>query len=157
MYAAFLGALAVYILAVQPLSRNDISILAQFFETSFDYHIEHESAFYSDYLKSLRTLIGLGFAAALADRSLLCIYQTYLDRFLAGKEGDFKAHPEFKTSIAQCSAEMVGTAAMCFSALGCPQYYQSFIDALYQTIVRMAQFTDSYSEAERILGKLTVK
>ena len=49
------------ILAVQPLSRNDISILANLFELSFDYYIAHDSSFFPDYLKSLRTVVGLGF------------------------------------------------------------------------------------------------
>ena len=146
------------ILAVQPLSRNDISILANLFELSFDYYIAHDSSFFPDYLKSLRTVVGLGFTAALvADTSILCIYQHHLDHFMAQRQGDFRTHRNAKTLIAQSVAEMVGTAAVCFSILRCPKYYQDFFAALCHTIAQIAHSTNQYSEVERILDQLSVE
>ncbi|MBY0544734.1 MAG: hypothetical protein K2Q14_04210 [Gammaproteobacteria bacterium] len=146
------------ILAVEPLSRNDISILAQLLEISFDYYIARDSPFFPDYLKSLRTLVGLGLTSVLVvDKGSLCVYQYYFERFMAQKNGDFRTYPHAKTIIAQYTAEMVGTAAICFSALRCPRYYQDFITALYHVIAKVAQFTDRSSEVEHILSKLSVK
>lgn len=77
-------------LTVQPLSRNDISIMTSLLEQSFDYYLNLYSPFFSDYLRALRTVVGLGFTAVLADRSLLSIYQWYLNHFMQQKEGGFQ-------------------------------------------------------------------
>lgn len=113
---------------------------------------------YSDYLRSLRTLVGLGFTAALVvDRGMLLIYRRYFEEFMEQKAGDFKAHRNAKTLIAQSAAEMVGTAAICFSILKCPQYYQDFFAALYTTIAKIAQHTSHNEHVEHILGNLSIK
>src|SRR5271167_3873685 len=94
-------------LAISPLSRNDIPIIANLLERSFDYFIDHYSSYFYEYLKSLRTVAGLGLTAALVDRDLLCIYQRYLKQLLAHKEGNFRESVGAKTSIAQCLSEMI--------------------------------------------------
>jgi hypothetical protein len=147
------------ILAVEPLSRNDLPILAQLFETSFDYYIHNSSPFFSDYLKALRTVAGLGFSAVLADKgSLLSIYKPYLERFLENDKGDFKSKPLGKTAIAQSLAEMVRTSLISFSALQCPSYYPYFVEALYYTIAKIPHLTGKYQkEVERILTLLIIE
>ena len=59
------------------------------------------SPFFSDYLRALRTVVGLDYTAVLADRSLLSIYQWYLNHFFQHKEGDFREAQSAKTHIAQ--------------------------------------------------------
>ncbi|MBX9587486.1 MAG: hypothetical protein K2X50_09535 [Gammaproteobacteria bacterium] len=151
-----LGALAHNSLAVQPLSRNDISIIANLLKHSFDYYLNHQSPFFVDYLCSLRTLVGLGFTAVLADRSLLSIYQHYLNHFIGQKEGDFRQSPEAKEMIAQSTAEMVGTAVISFRALRHPPYYGEFINSLHYTIAKIPELKDGTNDSERILSNLTV-
>jgi hypothetical protein len=145
-------------LTVQPLSRNDIVELANLFELSFDYYIKNNSPFLIDYLRSLRTLVGLGFTAtaALGNKALLCIYQRYLDDFMRHKEGNFKESEGAKTLIAQSVAELVATAILSFNALNYPRYYEEFMLALQYTMAIIPHFTDKSSEAERILSYLTV-
>ncbi len=144
-------------LTVQPLARNDIAILANLFEMSFDYYINHNSPFFVDYLKNLRTLIGLGFAATLADKSLLSIYQYYLNNFMAHEEGNFKTEEGAKRLIAQSSAEMIASSTISFSALDYPSYYEDFMKALHHTVAKVPEFTEMKMEAARILSYLTVK
>ena len=144
------------ILAAHPLLRNDIPILAQLFEVSFDYYINHNSPFLADYLQALRTLIGLGFTAVLADRRLLCSYEFYLERFLAQGEGDFKLNQGAKRLIAQSAAEMVCTATLSFNVLRYPRYYDEFIKALYVTIAKIPIISATKSEAARIMGYLSL-
>ena len=145
-------------LTVQPLSRNDIVILANLFELSFDYFINHNSPYFIDYISSLRTLVGLGLtaAAALADKDLLCIYQRHFDNFMRHKAGNFKESEGAKTLIAQSVAELVATAVISFKALNYPRYYKDFMVALHHTMAKIPKFTDKDSEAERILSYLTV-
>src|SRR5258707_10820246 len=99
--------MAKKILATQPLLRNDVPILAQLFEVSFDYHLTNHSPFFPDYLRALRTLIGLGFTAALADKDLFSIYKQYLETFLNQEAGDFKSNQGAKRLIAQAASEMI--------------------------------------------------
>jgi len=143
-------------LTVQPLSRNDISIIASLLEQSFDYYLNHNSPFFSDYLCSLRTLVGLGFTAVLADRSLLSIYQGYLSNFIGQKEGDFREARSATKHIAQSTAEMVGTAVISFKALRHPRYYGDFLQALHYILTKIPTLTNDAKEAERILNGLTV-
>ena len=142
-------------LTVQPLSRNDISIITSLLEQSFDYYLNLYSPFFSDYLRALRTVVGLGFAAVLADRSLLSIYQWYLNHFMQQNEGDFREAISAKTHIAQCTAEMVGTAVISFQALGHPLYYGDFLQALHYILTHITTLANQTKEAERILNGLS--
>lgn len=144
-------------IAAKPLSCNEISLLAQLFERSFDYHLDHPSAFFTDYLQSLRTLAGLGFTAVLADGDLFSAYQISLNRFLESNHGDFKENPGNKTNIAQTSSQMVANAIICFMALGFPRYYEDFVTALRYCIAKIPSVTDPLqNDAEEILKRLTI-
>ena len=147
--------MAKHMLTALPFSRNEISTLAHLFELSFDYHLNGRSAFFTDYLRSLRTVAGLGFTAVLADRSLLSIYQIYLRQFMAQEEGDFSKSPN-KTFIAQSVAEMVGTAAISFRVLGFPCYYEAFNRALGDTVARIPRILGKTSEVESLLTRLNI-
>lgn len=149
--------MAKEIVTVQPLSRNEISLIARLFERSFEYHIDHPSPFFTEYLQSLRTVVGLGFAAVLVDRSLLCVYQDYLNRFLDHKEGDFKECALNKTVIAQSVAEMVALSVISFMALRYPRYYEDFFFALKHTLAKIPALLDQqHHDVEEILRRLTV-
>lgn len=145
------------IMAAQPLSRNDLPILVQLFESAFDYYLDGYSPFFPDYLRALRTLVGLAYTATLADKSLLCSYQLYLARFLAENEGDFRANPHAKRSIAQSVSEMVSTSTIAFNALKYPRYYDDFIEVLRCTIAKIPESPSEKKEVSRILSYLTVK
>jgi hypothetical protein len=148
--------MAGIIMAAQPLLRNDIPILAQLFEVSFDYFINHHSPLFTDYLQSLRAVVGLGFTAVLVHEGLLCCYEPYLKRFIAHDAGDFQANQGAKTLIAQSVSEMVNTATLCFEFIRYPRYYEDFIKALRYTIARIPERANEKSEAERILNYLKV-
>lgn len=139
--------MAEFILTGEQFSRNDVSKLAQFFEQSFDYYINHNTPFFSDYLNALRTVVGLGFTASLVDRQLFCIYQHYLQRFIALNEGDFKRNPGSKRGLAQAVAEMTYTAALCFYALHFPRYYEEFIAALHYALVKIPSLSGKQKAA----------
>lgn len=147
--------MAEHMLTAKLLSRNEITMLAQLFETSFDYHLNHQSAFFTDYLRSLRTLAGLGFTAVLADRDLLSVYQIYLRQFMAQKEEDFSKSPN-KTLIAQSAAEMVATSIISFRALNFPRYYETFNQALKSTAANIPRLLCRASEAESLFTRLNV-
>ena len=74
------------ILAGEPLSRNDILKIVHIFEQSFDHYLNPDNPYFSEYLQSLRTLVGLGFTAAVADGNLLYLYKVYLGKFLILEE-----------------------------------------------------------------------
>ena len=144
-------------LTVQPLLRNDIVILANLFELSFDYYIKNNSPNFIEYIQSLRTVAGLGFTAAFVDEGLLFIYQRSFDQFMMHNEGNFKENEGAKRLIAQSAAGMVATAILSFNALNYPRYYEDFRAALRYTIAEIPKYTDKEAEAERILSYLTVK
>lgn len=147
-----------HIVAGEPLSCNDIPILANLFETSFEYYNTRNTPFFSDYLQRLRTLAGLGFSAALVDRSLFYLYQRSLAGFIAQKEGDFKEKQSSKSLIALSSAEMVRIAARSFRSLRFPRYYDDYYMALYYTIAKIPNLAfQQQIEVERILACLAVK
>jgi hypothetical protein len=147
--------MANLMVTIELLSCNDILTLAQLFEQSFDHYIYGNPLFVSDYIRDLRTLVGLTFAVVLADNGMVCAHQTHLKSFMAAGRGDFMEYQGHKTMIAQCTANMVGTAVLCFWILRCPGYYQDFLAALKATIAR-PPFANSV-EAQQILAKLAVK
>lgn len=149
--------MAKSILTGEPFSRNDISKLAQLFEQSFDYYVNNQSPFFPDYLKALRTMIGLAFTAALTDRDLFFTYQHYLERFIAQDLGDFKINPGAKRGISQAVAEMVNTGAISFYALRFPRYYDDFRVALCYTLAQIPRLNGEQDEAERLLGHLVIR
>ena len=145
------------ILAGEPLLRNDLFVLAQKFEHSLDYYTNHNSPFFSDYLRAVRTLVGLGFTAALSDRHLLYLYQPHLARFLAAEERDFKLSHESKKGVARAVAEMVYTASLCFYTLKFPQYYNDFIAVLRYILTQVPGTSSEQKEVGHLLEHLTVR
>ena len=146
--------MAQNMLAGKPLSRNEICKLADILEEVFDSYLKNP-LFIDDYLKVLRTLIGLGFTAVLADRMLLPIYQHYLHAFMQQDAGHFKENEGAKRYIAQCTSEMVGTALICFSALKYPGYYRDFSKALSDAMPRI-RISKHAEHREAILSHLKV-
>ena len=149
--------MAKAILTAEPLSRNDIPIIAQIFQVNFDYYIHHNTPFFRDYLKALKTVIGLGFTAVLVDEMLVCSYQIYLDPVMVHGKGDFKSNQEYKVMIAQHVSEMVRISTISFQALRYPDYYENFLEALRYLITRLIESTEEIAEAARILNYLTLR
>lgn len=152
--------MANWILTATPLSCNDIPILAQILQKSFDYYANHNSAFFKEYLQALRTVVGLGFSAVLTDEFLLTCYQNYLNPFINCGKGDFKVHEGSLLGIAQQTAEMVRIATISFQALQYPRYYADYIGALHYVMKRIAtigELTDEESDADRILNYLMLR
>jgi hypothetical protein len=142
--------------AVQSLSRNDLSLIASLLEESFDYYLNHNSPFFVDYLRALRTLVGLGYTAVLADNALLSIYQRHLDGFHGQQNGNFREREGAKTFIAKSVSEMISVAITSFSALEHPRYYHDFLQALHYSLFKVPRLTEDVEEGKRLLKGLTV-
>lgn len=115
-----------------PLSRNDVSCLAQPFQLAFNYFCTHNSPLYEDYVKRLGVVVGLGFTAVLVDGTFLQNYQLQLQIFL--DHVDFKSHPQRTVALSLAMAEMVNLGAYLFRVLGYPGYYDYFAAAVEKVV-----------------------
>jgi hypothetical protein len=142
------------ILTGEPLLRNDLIKIAQIFDESFEFYKNHHTSFFPEFLQSLRTVAGLGFAASLADRGLFSVYQTYFDQFLVHEDNHFKVNPGTKGSLGRLVAELIHLATLCFYSLNFPPYYDEFIAAL-RCILEVAGL-DGEKAGQRIIARLVV-
>ena len=141
------------ILAGDPLFRNDIFIIAQIIEHSLDYYHSPHSPLVSDYLQALRTLVGLGYTAVLADGYLRHAFEPYLARFLAAEE-EINVHPKSKERMGRSAAKMVHIATLSFYKLKFTPHYTLFIALLRQTLSQVPGLGRE-EEVERILNHLS--
>jgi hypothetical protein len=131
------------------LSSNDIPSLAQIFAASLQAYCKSFSPSEKDYIDNLKTIVGLGFTAIIIDGGLLSIYQPCLSTFLAhiGKKQTSDIH---NTSLAV--ARMIDSAVGSFRRIRYPDYYQSFVKAVKETLDRTnLHGTGKGEEAERLL------
>ena len=141
------------ILAGVPLLRNDLRIVARIFEQTLDYYQNHSSLLVSEYLQELRTLIGHGFTAALAEGHLLHVYQPQLACFMAAQE-ELNTNQQAKRRMAQSTAELVHVATLCFYKLKFPPYYHNFLALLRHTLSQVPG-VGWENEVERLLKHLS--
>lgn len=120
------------ILTAKRLSNNDIASLANIIEANLKYYHAHASPFKEDYLKKLRTVVGLGFLVILVDGGLISIYRPHLDIFLKNTSDV----PDFSDLSLYCIsiAEMIVLAASRFKTLEYPNYYRDFLGHLGQIV-----------------------
>lgn len=129
------------ILAVTPLSCNDIRCLSQLFESSFDYHSRYSALLNNtclrDYLEDIRTVVGLGFTATLVFDELVFEYRNYLNIFLRYQY--FKARPSRHSQLALSIANMVNTGSDAFQWREHLPYYESFVAALKRCVYHIVE------------------
>lgn len=140
-----------YSVACFELSDNDVQSLAQIVVCKLEYYKKHTSPFQKDYVHYLRTVVGLGFTAALAsERDCLC--KRYLDIFVSNdicNEGSF-------LYIANAIAKIIQIALVSFRSLDVPQYFESFAQAAKKILNTVVLYEEHYDqEAKRLLGIIT--
>ncbi len=145
--------------AAAPPSRNgDIIRLAELFHISFEYYATHESPLGDDFVRDVRTLVGLGFAACLADGSYIGCYQPYLTYFLNHDHGDFRKHSGALKPLSDAIAHMVLLAVSSFRILrdlNYPDYYQAFINVVKKTTNNIrTNMAGKNEQAREILKRL---
>jgi len=139
------------ILIGKRLSSNDISSLAQILEIHLKHYCDHSSPSEGNYIKELRTLVGLGFTAVLADGGLISLYHRRLNIFL--DHIDFKQHQESPTYLCTTIAEMIDLACRMFSTLGYPSYYDAFKASVCKvTDTVISTLADKNDEVKRLLA-----
>lgn len=142
-------------IAALPLSSNDISSLAQIFHVVLQHYCTVVNPFEKDYLSELSSLVGLGFTAILADGSLLCVYERYLQTFIRYRS--FKEHPEHLQMFARAIAEIASGAVQIFRYLKYPSYYDEFIRLIHKTVDHIWIPAEKVAESRRLMQLLTQK
>ncbi len=142
--------------AAEPLSRNDIHSLAQILQVSLDYYCKYSSPFIDDYMKRLRAVVGLGYAAVLMDNDTVSFYQNYLDTFLHFR--NIRQHPTKTVILSQAVAEMINWAAYLFRLLNYPECYEYFVHTVKETVNgRVTHLYADAKEAQRLLKLIVQK
>ena len=118
------------------LSSKDISDLAQIIEINLQYYCAYNSPMEKDYLRAIKTVIGLGFTAAMVDDSLVAIYHSRLNTFL--NYGDFKQYQGSLKYLSTAIAEMVDLSVQLFRYIGYPDYYNDFVAAARKMLDNIA-------------------
>ena len=117
-------------LAVSPPHGNPVSEIAYLIETSLQERcgFSPDDHPYSDYLRELATLMGLGLTVILAEGSRTRLCRSCFTTFLRYR--DFIRHPDKLSQLAVVMAEIICSAVCSFKELGFPTYYDSFVQAL---------------------------
>jgi hypothetical protein len=117
-------------LAVSQPHGNPVSEIAYLIETSLQERCDFspEDYPYSDYLRELKTLMGLGFTVILAEGSRVRSCRPHFATFLRYR--DFIQHSDKLSQLAIVIAEIICSAIRPFKVLGFPLYYDSFVNKL---------------------------
>jgi hypothetical protein len=103
-----------------------------------------------DYLREIKTIVGLGFTAVLVDSSFLTIYYNKFNSFI--QYMDFKKHTGALSVLSLNIAEMVDLSSYVFRIIQYPGYYKDFSIALRKALTRMgSQLAGKSEEAEKLL------
>lgn len=128
-------------LAATPLSHNDITALAQLFRRAFHYHRKHKGEFYDirwqNFLKNLRTIVGLSYTVTLVQGDLLELYNSYLTTFLQNQS--FTNSHSQHLKLAQSFTNMVSLGSDFFRSFGHPNYYSDFLVALRFCVIHIIE------------------
>jgi hypothetical protein len=141
-------------LTAVPCSHNDgIAHLSGLIEISHVYYATQNDCGLVEFVSLLRTIIGLGFTACLVAGYDAMNYQTYFLRFIHHRYGN----PEASMTLPQLAdsvSRMVELALGSFCALGYPDYYKSFIQAIAKVIDNPQVKASTKSEHARQLLEL---
>lgn len=143
------------ILAAMPLSRNDVSSFANLINETLQAYCTDYSALEREYLIALRTVVGLGFTAALVCESMTLNCEPHLIAFL--KYRNYKKQPETMTNFALAIAEIVNRAVYLFGIIRYPQYYNEFIASLRHIAHQMTLTLQEKAEEVQRLMKLILQ
>jgi hypothetical protein len=143
-------------MAANSLTDNDITSLAQIFDTSLQYYCKHISPLESEYVKKLSTIMGLGFTTVLVDGDLLVIYESRLQTFIRYR--NFKTQSGCTEMLSRAIAEVISIAAGLFRLLGHQQYYDTFVATVENVATHVVvQESGKLVEAKRLLQLLFQK
>lgn len=119
-------------LTAAPCSHNDvISHLSGLIEISNKYYATQHDAGLLEFVRFLKTIVGLGFTACCVAGYDATNYQMYFLRFIQHvNPGTSMTRPQLADSV----AKMVELALGSFCTLGYPDYYKSFIQAIAKVI-----------------------
>ena len=142
-------------LSVRGFSSNDISELAHILEINIQHYCidAKNSLREKEYHKTLRTIVGLGYAAVLVDGCSICTYNRHLDIFL--RYCEFKQHKIMLPSLSRSIAEMIVLASAAFAGAEHSGYYEDFVIAVKKAIDNInSTMMGEGATAERLLKKL---
>lgn len=144
-------------LTAAPCSYNDVvPHLSGLIETSYAYYAAQHDSNLVEFVRLLRTIIGLGFTACCVDGYDAANYQAYFLRFIQHKYRNPEASMT-RPQLADSIAKMVGLALGSFHTLGYPPYYKSFIQAIAQVFDNPQVKTSTQSEQAQQLLELLNK
>ena len=126
-------------LTATPWSRNEICDLRYLFEQSFRFHCNNaviaSTPSVQNYLKNIRTVVGLGFTATLVQNDLTSVMNGLVNKFV--RHQSFHNHPEHIPTLASTLASLVSISSDFFRDIGHPPYRDDFEKALAQCIQHM--------------------
>lgn len=126
-------------LAATPLSHNDIIGLTQLFQRAFHYHRyrvnRHQETNWKNFLREIRTVVGLGFTATLVEGDLVELYSSDLAAFLENQT--FINSCSNHLSLAKAFANMVCLGSDFFRYLDYPEYYKDFLWSLRRCLLHI--------------------
>src|SRR6266481_430667 len=126
-------------LTTPPWSRNEISDLTCLFEESFRFHYNNAviatTPSVQNYLKAIRTVVGLGFAATLVQNDLTLFIQRLVNKFI--RYQNFYNHPEHIQKLASTLVSLISCSSDFFHDLDHPSYGDAFEQALAHCLQHM--------------------
>jgi hypothetical protein len=123
-------------LTTTPLSCNEISDLTYLFEQSFLFHYNNAvittALTVQNYLKNIRTVVGLGFTATLVQNDLTLFMERLINKFI--RYQNFYRYPEKIQTLASTLVSLISCSSDFFRDLGHPSYCDVFEQSLAQCI-----------------------
>ena len=147
--------MAISSLSVRGFSSNDISELAHILEINIQHYcIDAKNGLREkEYHKTLRTIVGLGYAAVLVGGVSICTYNRHLDIFL--RHCEFKQHKIMLPSLSRSIAEMIVLASAAFAGAERSGYYGDFVIAVKRATDNVNSIMmGERATAEKLLSKL---
>jgi hypothetical protein len=137
---------------------DDVSRLAGLFHILFKHYTSYSSPMATELIQALRTLVGLGFTACLANNALITNYQIYLNRFFDYDHGDFRNHPGALIFLSEAISNMVMLAIQNFRKLP----YSGYDKIFFRTIEKITgnvvfNSVGKTEEAKQIFSRLQSK
>jgi hypothetical protein len=138
-------------LAAGPLSRNDVSHLAQLIEANLLYFNTKPSYKIRGYINSLGVLAGLGFSAAMACGVVLHYEPRFRQFFQMHPDAQGqKRQPEPLKNFASLMAIIINEGAYYLKCAGFPSFHEGFVITANDVCACMAENLDE--QAETICG-----
>lgn len=136
-------------------TQEDVVLLSEIFEEVFNYFCTHSSPFADDYLREIKTIVGLGFTAVLVNEIYFMEYKNKMRTFL--QYCDFRRYPECVKMLSTTIAEMIGLAFNVFYRIKYPPYYKNFLATLIKAInhvsIQLSDKSETFCKFSKALQK----